>query len=287
MCICKMTSSNKKHFLNASFSDEVVFTVRALFDFLFRFFLPSHVFLLSHVFLTPVGDRGRKCKGEGTWQCIESLFLLHWNRKFLLLMQCHLKTKRKKFTREEQRKKKKIEKKKGKKKSKAENSCFLWFFLSQMNRANSSVTVGGDGWGADRARGMEWVYESALAAYRGRNSDFLPNFRLLKAVGFLWAARIQPSVLQEPRMWWHRAECWWEQLEARCADGEGCWKHYQQQSALIQHFQFLHFYLELGKQLLPNTSERGKSRKQGMHPITSAPCFTPRVRWSFSPLEFC
>lgn len=44
----------------------------------------------------------------------------------------------------------------------------------------------------------------------------------------------------------------------RGANGEGCRKHYQQQSASIQHFQFLHFYLELVKQLLPNTSEREK-----------------------------
>lgn len=84
------------------------------------------------------------------------------------------------FTGEEERrrgkkKRRKLRKRKGKKiKSRAENSCFLCFFLSRMDGANSLVSVGGDGWGADKARGMEWVYESALAAYRGRNSDVSP-----------------------------------------------------------------------------------------------------------------
>lgn len=53
-------SNTKGHFLNASFSDEVILRMRKLVILLFPFFLPSHVFLM------PVGSGIREFKGEGT-----------------------------------------------------------------------------------------------------------------------------------------------------------------------------------------------------------------------------
>lgn len=137
-------SNSKGHFLNASFSDEVILRMRKLVILLFPFFC-----LHSHVFFKLCWEWEKKVQGRRDLAKHQStLFLLHQSRKTVPLRQHHLKPKTKpKVCRRGVEKRRKRE-------GKVENGHLVWTFLSPTVVANtgSSVPAGGDGWGATEAR---------------------------------------------------------------------------------------------------------------------------------------